>query len=99
MRRGYSASDKRRYMKLFFEGAAPEFCESVIGRLMLPSWNRELLSRRYVRGESDKQIANTVTNVPLSKDHTNKEIEKSLEIAYDALKIIQQQVWCEHDKS
>ena len=66
---------------------------------MLPAWNRELLSRRYVLRESDKQIANTVTNVPLSKDHINKEIEKSLEIAYDALKIIQQQVWCEHDKS
>ena len=72
MRRGYSESDKRRYMKMFFEGAAREFCESVIGRLMLPAWNRELLSRRYVRGESDKQIANTVTNVPLSKDHINK---------------------------
>lgn len=72
MRKSYSASDKRRYMKMFFEGAAPEFCESVIGRLMLPVWNRELLSRRYVRGESDKQIANTVTNVPLSKDHINK---------------------------
>ena len=72
MPRGYSASDKRRYMKMFFEGAAQEFCESVIGRLMLPVWNRELLSRRYVRGESDKQIANTVTNVPLSKDHINK---------------------------
>ena len=72
MRRGYSASDKRRYMKMFFEGAAREFCESVIGRLMLPTWNRELLFRRYVRGESDKQIANTVTNVPLSKDHINK---------------------------
>ena len=99
MRRGYSASDKRRYMKMFFEGAAREFCESVIGRLILPVWNRELLSRRYVRGESDKQIANTVTDVPLSKDRINKGIEKSLEIAYDALKIIQQQVWCEHDKS
>ena len=84
---------------MFFEGAAREFCESVIGRLMLPVWNRELLSRRYVRGESDKQIANTVTDVPLSKDRINKGIEKSLEIAYDALKIIQQQVWCEHDKS
>ena len=60
---------------------------------MLPAWNRELLR------ESDKQIANTVTGVPLSKDHINKEIAKSLEIAYDALKIIQQQVWCEHDKS
>ena len=48
---------------------------------------------------SDKQIANTVAGVPLSKDHINKEIAKSLEIAYDALKIIQQQVWCEHDKS
>lgn len=66
MRRGYSASDKRLYMKMFFEGAAPEFCEIVIGRLMLPVWNRELLR------ESDKQIANTVTNVPLSKDHINK---------------------------
>lgn len=99
MRRGYSASYKRRYMKMFFEGAAPEFCESVIGRLMLPSWNRELLSRRYVKRESDKQIANMVTSVPLSKDHVNKEIAKSLEMAYDALKIIQQQVWCEHDKS
>ena len=75
MRRGYSASDKRRYMKMFFEGAAPEFCESVIGRLMLPVWNRELLFRRYVRGESDKQIANTVTNVPLSKDHINKKLQ------------------------
>ena len=31
--------------------------------------------------------------------YTNKEIAKPLEIAYDALKIIQQQVWCEHDKS
>ena len=72
MRKSYSASDKRRYMKMFFEGAAQEFCESIIGRLMLPVWNRELLSRRYVRGESDKQIANTVTNVPLSKDHINK---------------------------
>lgn len=99
MRRGYSASDKRRYMKMFFEGAAPEFCESVIGRLMLPPWNRELLSRRYVLGESDKQIANTIGDVPLSKDHINKEIAKSLEMAYDSLKIIQQQVWCEHDKS
>ena len=57
---------------MFFEGAAPEFCESVIGRLMLPSWNRELLRRRYVLRESDKQLANTVTNVPLSKDHINK---------------------------
>ena len=72
MRRGYSASDKRRYMKMFFDGAAREFCESAIGRLMLPAWNRELLSRRYVRGESDKQIANTVAGVPLSKDHINK---------------------------
>lgn len=60
---------------------------------MLPVWNRELLR------ESDKQIANTITDVPLSKDHINIEIAKSLEIAYDALKIIQQQVWCEHDKS
>ena len=60
---------------------------------MLPVWNRELLR------ESDKQIANTIADVPLSKDHINKEIAKSLEIAYDALKIIQQQVWCEHDKS
>lgn len=93
MRRGYSASDKRRCMKMFFECAAPEFCERVIGRLMLPVWNRELLR------ESDKQIANTIADVPLSKDHINKEIAKSLEIAYDALKIIQQQVWCEHDKS
>ena len=93
MRLGYSASDKRRYVKMFFEGAAPEFCESVIGRLMLPVWNRELLR------ESDKQIENTVAGVPLSKDHINKEIAKSLEIAYDSLKIIQQQVWCEHDKS
>ena len=66
---------------------------------MLPVWNRDLLRRRYVLRESDKQIANTVTNVTLSKDHINKEIAKSLEIAYDALKIIQQQVWCEHDKS
>ena len=72
MPRVYSSSDKSRYMKLFFEGAAREFCESVIGRLMLPAWNRELLSRRYVRGESDKQIANTVTGVPLSKYHINK---------------------------
>lgn len=80
-------------MKMFFEGVAPEFCESVIGRLMLPVWNRELLR------ESDKQIANTIADVPLSKDHINKEIAKSLEMAYDALKIIQQQVWCEHDKS
>ena len=72
MPHGYSESDKRRYIKMFFEGAAQEFCESVIGRLMLPVWNRELLSSRYVRGESDKQIANTVTNVPLSKDHINK---------------------------
>lgn len=86
-------------MKMFFEGAAPEFCESVIGRLMLPFWNRELLSRRYVCGESDKQIANTIGDVPLSKDHINKEIAKSLELAYDSLKIIQQQVWCEHDQS
>ena len=99
MRKSYSASDKRRCMKMFFEGAAREFCESVIGRLILPVWNRELLFRRYVRGESDKQIANTVTGVPLSKNHINKKIAKSLEIAYDALKIIQQQVWCEHDKS
>jgi len=99
MPRGYSASDKRRYMKMFFEGAAPEFCESVIGRLMLPSWNRELLFRRYVRCESDKQIANTICTRPLSKDHINKEIAKSLEMAYDALKIIQQQVWCENGKS
>ena len=76
MRKSYSASDKRRYMKMFFEGAAPEFCESAIGRLMLPAWNRELLSRIYVRGESDKQIANTVTGVPLSKDNINKEIAK-----------------------
>ena len=60
---------------------------------MLPAWNRELLR------ESDKQIANTIADVPLSKDHINKEIAKSLEIAYDAFKIIQQQVWCEHDKS
>ena len=59
MPRGYSASDKRRYMKMFFEGAAPEFCDSVIGRLTLPSWNRELLR------ESDKQIANTIADVPL----------------------------------
>ena len=86
-------------MKMFFEGAAPEFCERVIGRLMLPVWNRELLSLRYVKHESDKQIANTICAAPLSKDHINKEIAKSLEIAYDALKIIQQQVWCEHDKS
>ena len=93
MPRGYSANDKRRYMKMFFEGAAPEFCDNVIGRLMLPVWNRELLR------ESDKQIANTIADVPLSKDRINKEIAKSLEIAYDSLKIIQQQVWFEHDKS
>ena len=72
MRRGYSASDKRRYMKMFFDGAAAGFCESVIGRLILPAWNRDLLFRRYVRGESDKQIANTVADVPLSKDRINK---------------------------
>lgn len=86
-------------MKMFFEGAAPEFCESVIGRLMMPYWNRELLFRRYVKRESDKQIANTICAVPLSKDHINKEIAKSLEMAYDSLKIIQQQVWCENGKS
>ena len=35
----------------------------------------------------------------IERHHINKEIAKSLEIAYDSLKIIQQQVWCEHDKS
>ena len=84
---------------MFFEGASLDFCVSVIGRLMLPSRNRELLVKRYVKHESDKQIANTILDVPLSKDHINKEIAKSLEMAYDALKIIQQQVWCENDKS
>ena len=65
MRKSYSASDKRRYTKMFFDGAAHEFCgRSSVGR-----------------------------------HHINKEFAKSLEIAYDALKIIQQQVWCEHDKS
>ena len=83
---------------MFFEGASSEFCESVIGRLPLPPWNRELLFGRYVRGESDKQLANEIADVPLSKDHINKEIAKSLEMAYDALKIIQQRVWCENDK-
>lgn len=86
-------------MKLFFEGASPDFCVRVLGRLMMPYWNWELLSRRYAKRESEKQIANTISDVPLSKDHINKEIAKSLEMAYDALKIIQQQVWCENDKS
>ena len=64
MPRGYSASDKRRYMKCFSKVRLLNFAD-----------------------------------VPLSKYHINKEFAKSLEIAYDALKIIQQQVWCEHDKS
>lgn len=81
---------------MFFEGAEEEFCSKVIKHLRLNSWHQTLLLQRYAEHKSDKEIANEFN---VCKDHINKEIAKSLELAYDALKVIQQQVWCSNDKS
>lgn len=93
MRRSFSSKDKRQYMKMFFEGASSDFCEDVLLKLRLSDWELSLLFSRYVEHKSDKEIANTIAKVPLSKDWINKEIAKSLEKAYDSLKTIEHEVW------
>lgn len=93
MRRSFSCKDKRQYMKMFFEGAPSKFCEEVINKLHLSDWETKLLFSRYVEHKSDKEIARSISSVPLSKDYINKEIAKSLEQAYDSLKTVERRVW------
>lgn len=93
MRRSFTAKDKRQYMKMFFEGTSSEFCRAVIIKLRLSDWERNLLCSRYVEHKSDKEIANTISTIPLSKDWINKEIAKTLELAYDSLKTLENDVW------
>lgn len=93
MRHSFSSKDKRQYMKMFFEGASSEFCFEAIKKFRLGDWETSLLISRYAQHKSDKEIANTISDVPLSKDWINKEIAKSLEKAYDSLKTIEHEVW------
>lgn len=93
MRRFFTGKDKRQYMKMFFEGTSSEFCQMVIAKLRLSDWEKNLLWSRYVLHKSDKEIANTISEIPLSKDWINKEIAKTLETAYDSLKTIEHDIW------
>ena len=79
----FSNSDKRKYMRMFFDGEDEDFCITVIRALRLEQKYKLLLLARYVEHKSDKEIARQLS---LSPDYVNKQMNVALQESYEALK-------------
>lgn len=82
----YSDNSKKEYMRMFFDNQPKDFCLYVIDGLKMNDESRNLLKLRYVENLSDKEIARKIN---LSHFYINKQINKALTEAYDALKHFQ----------